>query len=56
MDDEIDEIEELKRKLVLDVDARYGLASSEHLLSDKKHFEVWDRMFQLEMQKEKAGS
>ena len=51
-----DKIEELKRKLAMDVDARYGLESPEHLMSEKEHFEVWDRMFQLERQKEKAGS
>ncbi len=53
--DEIDEIEELKDRLSLDVDARYGLASSEHLMSEKEHFDVWDKMFDLE-QKEKVGS
>ena len=51
----MDEIEELKRKLQLDIDARYGLASSEHLMSEKEHFEVWDKMMELE-QKEKVGS
>ena len=51
----MDEIEELKWKLHLDIDARYGMASSEHLMTEKEHFEVWDRMFELE-QKEKVGS
>ena len=48
-----DEIEELKRKLALDVDAKYGLASPEHLMSEKEHFEVWDRMFDLESKKKR---
>ena len=43
----MDEIERLNRKLALDVDAKYGLASSEHLMSEKEHFEVWDKMFEL---------
>ena len=49
----MDEIEELKRKLQLDIDARYGMASSEHLMTEKEHFEVWDRMFDLERNNEK---
>ena len=51
----MDEIEELKRKLQLDIDARYGMASSEHLMTEKDHFEVWDKLMELE-HKEKAGS
>ena len=49
----MDEIEELKKKLALDVDARYGMASPEHLMSEKEHFEVWDKMFILEREKQR---
>ena len=53
MDDLDNEIEELKRKLALDVDARYGLASPDNIMAEKEHFEVWDRMFDLERKKQR---
>ena len=43
----MDELDELKKKLALDVDARYGMASTEHLMTEKEHFEIWDKMFEL---------
>ena len=47
-----------RKMLSLSIDARYGMANEDNLLTEKEHIELWDKVFEMKCEKErrKVGS